>query len=132
MTFSIARFMSRPVRTIGCASSLAEAREQMSQAGIHHLVVVDRGRYVGILSDRDIYRREAEKPIEPEVLSVGEAMAADVYAVSPEAPLGEVAFEMARLGVGTALVVSGEEPVGIFTTYDALLVLSRWARAGLA
>ena len=132
MTMRIAQFMSHPVHTIGCSFSLAEAREQMTAAHVRHLVVVDRGRCVGILSDRDIYRWESKKPIEPEVLPVGEAMTADVYTVSPEKPLGEVAAEMARLGVGSALVMAGDEPVGIFTSNDALHLLSRWAGARLA
>jgi acetoin utilization protein AcuB len=132
MTMRIAEIMSRPVQMIGCSFSLAEARERMTAAKVRHLVVMDRGRCVGVLSDRDIYRWEAKKPIEPEVLSVGEAMSPDVYTVSPDAPLGDVALEMARLGVGSAVVLAGDEPVGIFTTNDALRLLSRWIRASFA
>jgi CBS domain-containing protein len=132
MTIRIAEHMSRPVHTIGCSFSLAEARERMTAAKVRHLVVMDRGRCVGVLSDRDVYRWEANKPIEPEVLPVGEAMSPDVYTVPPDAPLGDVALEMARLGVGSAVVLAGDEPVGIFTTIDALRLLSRWIRASFA
>ncbi len=132
MTIRVAEFMSHPVHTVGCSVSLAEARERMTAAKVRHLVVMDGARCVGVLSDRDIYRWEAKKPIEPEVLPVGEAMSPDVYTVSPDAPLGDVTLEMARLGVGSAVVLSGDKLVGIFTTIDALRLLARWIRATFA
>jgi acetoin utilization protein AcuB len=46
-----------------------------------------------------------------------------VYCVSPDAPLVEVAREMAEHKYGSAVVVEGPKVVGVFTTTDALRAL---------
>ncbi len=126
---TIADHMSRPVRIIEASASLAEASERMAAEGLRHLVVVERGQPVGVLSVADIYRWEARKPIEPEVLSVAEAMTPDVYAVPSDTPLAQVAAEMAERRIGsTVVVVDGGEPIGMFTTVDALRALAALAR----
>lgn len=49
--------MSAPLITIAPEASLWEARATMQAYGVHHLLVRDRGRIVGIVSDRDIAHR---------------------------------------------------------------------------
>ena len=127
---TIAEYMGRPVLTIAPASSLAEASELMEAAGVRHLVVVENGHPIGVLSDADIFRVEAKKRVDPEVLSLAQAMSPEPYAVAPDAPLADVAEEMARLKIGSAVVVmEGARPIGIFTTVDALKALADLARA---
>jgi CBS domain-containing protein len=48
--------MSRVVRQIDAAASVAEAAEVMRAEAIHHLLVVEGGATVGILSTFDILR----------------------------------------------------------------------------
>ena len=53
----VAALMSRPLITIKPEADLWHARAEMSAHGVHHLLVNDRGKIVGILSDRDIAHR---------------------------------------------------------------------------
>jgi CBS domain-containing protein len=48
--------MSESVISAAPEWSLEQAAEEMVQRGIRHLVVVDRGELVGVLSMRDIVR----------------------------------------------------------------------------
>ena len=48
--------MTSSVVTIGMDDTLREAHELLESNGFHHLVVVEEGRIVGIVSDRDILR----------------------------------------------------------------------------
>ena len=48
--------MSRPVITVDADARLGEARALLEEHRIHHLLVEDRGRIVGIISDRDVAR----------------------------------------------------------------------------
>ena len=48
--------MSESVISAAPDWSLEQAAEEMVQRGIRHLVVVDRGELVGVLSMRDIVR----------------------------------------------------------------------------
>jgi signal-transduction protein with cAMP-binding, CBS, and nucleotidyltransferase domain len=52
----VADHMSESVISAAPDWSLEQAAEEMVQRGIRHLVVVDRGELVGVLSMRDIVR----------------------------------------------------------------------------
>ena len=54
---TVAALMSLPLVTIAPEARRWEARAMMSSYGMHHLLVRDRGRIVGIVSDRDIAHR---------------------------------------------------------------------------
>jgi len=55
-TERVAQHMSESVISAGPDWSLERAAEEMVRLGIRHLVVVDRGELVGVLSMRDIVR----------------------------------------------------------------------------
>ena len=112
---------------IDIGECLADAAEAMARGQVRHLLVTERGRLVGVLSDRDVHRFEAGKRVAPEVVAVGEAMTPDPYTVTPEAPLAEVARTMAERAYGCVVVMAGTRPVGIFTTRDALRLLAALA-----
>ncbi len=115
--------------------TLAEAHRLMRERNIRHLPVVDQGRLVGVVSQRDLYLLETLKGVDPGTETVREAMAPDPYAVAPDAPLEEVAEAMAESKYGSAVVVDRGAVIGLFTTVDALRALAavvgrRRGRAG--
>lgn len=120
----VERFMSTAPVTIAPERTLAEAHRIMRERNIRHLPVVDGGRLVGVLSQRDLYLLETLHSVDPAQETVAEAMSRDPYAVGPDAPLERVALEMAERRIGSVIVVDGGAVVGVFTTVDALLALS--------
>ena len=123
MNDAIETFMTRSVHTIGTKAPLAEAHRMMNDHGIRHLPVLEGGRLVGLLSQRDLHLIETLRDVDPKEVLVEEAMTQDAYTVAPETPLGGVAREMARHKYGSAVIVRGSEVLGIFTTTDALQAL---------
>jgi acetoin utilization protein AcuB len=123
MIDTIESFMTRSVHTVGTKSPLAEAHRMMNDHGIRHLPVLEGGRLVGLVSQRDLHLIETLKDVDPKEVLVEEAMSQDAYTVAPEAPLAEVAREMARHKYGSAVIIRGAVVLGIFTTTDALMAL---------
>jgi CBS domain-containing protein len=121
---TVQEYMSIAPVVVGSERTLAEAHRLMRERGIRHLPVVDAGRLVGVVSQRDLYLLESLDGIDPGVESVREAMAPDPYAVPPDAPLAAVAAEMAARKYGCAVVVDRGAVIGLFTTVDALRALS--------
>jgi acetoin utilization protein AcuB len=68
---------------------------------------------------------ETIRGVEPDKDIVEDAMSTDIFSVPPSAPLRRVVARMAEKRLGSAVVVDRDKVVGLFTTTDALNVLSR-------
>ena len=120
----VRKYMSASPHTIGADQTMARAHEMLREFRVRHLPVLQGGRLAGVVSERDLALIEAMPEVNPAQLSVEEAMSTEVYAVSPEAPLDEVARDMAARRYGCAVVLQNQKVVGIFTAVDACQALA--------
>jgi len=120
---TVQKYMTAMPLTVRPDLSLAAADKLMHEHNIRHLPVLSGGRLVGLVSQRDVRLIETLRDVDPKVVSVEEAMSQDIYEISPETPLEEVASNMASHKYGSAVVVDGGKVVGIFTTVDAMKAL---------
>ncbi|APR86867.1 CBS domain protein [Minicystis rosea] len=120
----VERYMTTSPLTIGRDQSLAHAHVTMREHQIRHLPVLDGGKLVGMISDRDLHMIETLRDVDPEKVVVEEAMVPEVYTVSPAAPLDEVVREMAAHKYGSAVVMDHNKVVGVFTTVDAMMAFA--------
>lgn len=120
---TIQKYMTVLPHTIGADQSLAKAEKMMTELHVRHLPVLDGGKLVGILTDRDVRLVESFKDVDPEKVTVDEAYSPEPYITEPGAPLNKVCAEMANHKFGCALVVDNHKLVGIFTWVDALKAL---------
>ncbi|HZU83865.1 MAG TPA: CBS domain-containing protein [Polyangiaceae bacterium] len=118
------QFMTAKPHCIGRDQPLSRAHEQMRALRVRHLPVLDGGKLVGVLSQRDLFFTETLRDVDPATVPVEDAMSADVYVVPPETPIREVAARMVEHKYGCAVVARGGHVTGIFTTTDALRVLA--------
>jgi acetoin utilization protein AcuB len=116
--------MSPTPHTIGSEQTLATAHALMRQHGVRHLPVLHGGKLLGIVSQRDLFFVESLKDVDPERVTVEEAMTQEPYVVDAETPLPEVVRTMAQSRYGAALVTEKSKVVGIFTAVDALHLLA--------
>jgi acetoin utilization protein AcuB len=121
---SISKYMTTQPHTIGIEQTLDKAEVMMREFHIRHLPVLHGGKFVGILTDRDLRLVETLKDVNPKEVTVDEAYTPNPYTVSPHAPLNEVCAEMASHKYGSALIVDNNKLVGIFTWVDALTAFS--------
>jgi acetoin utilization protein AcuB len=99
----------------------------MRKYRVRHLPVLRAGELVGIVSQRDLYFLETLRDLDPETVTVEEAMSQDAYRVKPGASLAHTAQVMADKRYGCAVVMEEGEVVGIFTAVDALRALASLA-----
>jgi acetoin utilization protein AcuB len=116
-------YMTVEPHSVGLDQSLATAVRRMQELRARHLPVLESGVLRGIISERDIALAEAFG-LDPNQLSVEEAMTPEPYTVAPGTPLGRVARAMAEHKYGCAVVTDGQQLLGIFTTTDALRALA--------
>jgi CBS domain-containing protein len=128
--------MKRDVKTIHPKTSIKKAAEVMERYRIGSLVVIDKGRPVGIVTEGDISRAVA-RGIELAKHPVKEIMSGSLITINPEARVEEAARIMAERKVKKLPVVENDKLVGIVTqtdivatTFDLVTALKEmvWAR----
>jgi len=124
---SIREFMTPMPHTIAAERTLSDAHRLMREHDIRHLPVLEGGRLVGMVSQRDLHLIETLRDVDPLEVQVEEAMTQDVLEVDPAASVARVARTMAERKLGSAVVTHGGEIVGIFSTIDALYALAAMA-----
>lgn len=108
--------MTRQAETIRPEDTLLKAKEMMDAGGFRRLPVVQEGRVVGILTERDL--REHGGYLKS--TKVDAAMKAPVVAVDSKASVEEAARLMLVKKIGGLPIVDGGKLVGIVTTSDLL------------
>nr|MBA4115852.1 CBS domain-containing protein [Rubrobacter sp.] len=103
-------WMAREVVTVETGTTVAEALALCRKHGIRHLPVLEGGRLIGVISDRDL--RSATPalgdPSRAEALErirVGDEMTRDVATARPEDPVEDVAAAMYEGNIGCLPVV---------------------------
>ena len=125
------KFMTTTPHSIGKDQTLERAHEMMRTHHIRHLPVLEGGKLVGMVSERDLHLVETLRDVNPREVVVEEAMSNHVYAVDPDASLDVVAETMAEHKYGSAVVIQNGKVVGIFTTNDACRALAELLRSRL-
>jgi CBS domain-containing protein len=118
----ISELMTPKVISVSPDDPLSVAREHFRANNIHHLLVIERGRVVGVISVREVIGKPADA-------TVGSVMARNVMTVGPDTSTRDVATAMIGRGHGCVPIVDCGRIVGIVTTTDLLRVLSRGAAA---
>jgi acetoin utilization protein AcuB len=129
---AVRKYMTTSPHSIGREQTLAVAHAMMRKHAFRHLPVLEGGKLVGLVTLRDLHLLETLKDVDATKVTVEEAMTADVYAVSPDAPLDEVAAEMAERKYGCSIVMDNGHVVGVFTTVDACRALHELLHTRLA
>jgi acetoin utilization protein AcuB len=129
---SISRYMTRQPWTIRSNAKLVQARELMREHAIRHLPVLDGGKLVGIVSERDLFQYARLNLIDHD-LTVEDAMTADVFVAQADDAVDKVVERMAERKYGAAVVLDRRGSVeGIFTTVDGMQALADVLRRATA
>lgn len=118
------KFMTTSPHTIGLDQPLSQAHAMMHKHNVRHLPVLSGGQLVGVLTDRDLHLVETLRDVDPDKVTVEDAMTPSPYSVTPHTPLDEVAAEMAEHKYGCAVVIDNTHVVGVLTTVDLARVLA--------
>ena len=129
---SVQQYMSTSPHSIGRDQTLSQAHTMMRTHHVRHLPVLEGGKLVGLLSERDLHLVETLRDVNAAEVRVEDAMSPDPYAVAPTAALDEVVDEMARHKYGSAVVMQNRRVVGILTTVDVCSALAELLRGRLA
>ena len=116
---SIGDVMTGEIVAVAPEDTLGEAAERMAEQGVGSAVVLDSGRLIGILTERDLLRAVADR-IHSSEARVREWMTREPITVTPETPAEDAARTMLEHGFRHLPVVDGEQTIGIVSLRDVL------------
>jgi len=103
--------------------TLRAAATRMWRQQTGSLLIMDRDRLVGILTERDLLRAVARGE-DVDATRVDEVMTTKIHTVAPEAPLQETARLMAVHWVRHLPVVKDDKVVGVVSQRDLVGILA--------
>ena len=133
MTKTVRDIMTTEVTTLGRNDSLQLAKDIMTLGRVRHFPVMDDGKVVGVVSQRDLYKaslgsvmKYGEKAQRAflEGLAVKEVMSDPVITIAPHASVKEAARLMIDKKIGCLPVLEGTQLVGIVTETDMLKLVA--------
>lgn len=113
----------RPAVTVSPSATLVAAAKLMDAHSVGVLVVVSRGRVVGVVTDRDLVVRNVSHGGEP-VVRVRAVMTKDVATVQAPDEIATAACLMRERGVRRLPVLDGERVIGVISADDLLIWLA--------
>ena len=110
--------MTRNVKSVGTNQSLIEAIQLMYKFNIGSIIVIQRAKPVGIITDRDIIRNIAMSQLDPVNLKAKDLMSTPLITIEENVTIEEAAQIMARRKIKRLPVLKGKKLAGIITVTD--------------
>ncbi len=129
MNQTVATIMSRDVVTVSPNEYLLTLRTMLNQKGIHHLLVVENDRLVGVISDRDVLHALSpfletmhEQPRDVHTLEIHahEIMSRNPLTVSPDTTIAKATALLLSNNISSLPILEDDTIVGIITSRDIL------------
>jgi CBS domain-containing protein len=100
------------------STTIVEAAKVMAQEDVGPVPIVEGGRVVGLVTDRDLVVRVLAEGRDPNSTTIGEIASADLVTVEPDTNLDEALTLMGQNQVRRLPVVEGGQLVGIVAQAD--------------
>lgn len=112
--------MNINIKTIAPDSSVKAAAEKMSKFKVGGLIVVDKNRLVGIVTERDMLTKIVAKNADSAKTKVSRIMTREVIMIRPSADLEEACRLMKKHRIKKLPVLADNHLVGIITMSDII------------
>lgn len=120
----IAAQRGNPVPSVDEHESAVHAARLMAESGTDSLVVLSRGRPVGLVTDHDLALRIAGADADPVTTTVGAAMSQPLISINGDATFAEVVTKMRKHVVRRMPILEAGKLVGMVELDDLLITLA--------
>lgn len=123
LAMEIASLVSRAVLTVEATDTFRDAAVWMIERGVGSAVVLDEGRPVGLMTDRDTLRAVAQG-VDADAVTVGAFLNTRLLTATPSTELSDAAKTMRDKGFRHLVVVDDDGALfGVFSMRDLVVGL---------
>ncbi len=115
---SVREVMTDDVRTVDFGATVTEAARLLADAGVGSLPVVEDGRPIGIVTDRDLVVRVLAKGEDPGTLEVGRVATSPLVSIASDRDVDEAIFLMSSNRIRRLAVVDDGRLTGLVSQAD--------------
>ncbi|HOK76712.1 MAG TPA: CBS domain-containing protein [Verrucomicrobiota bacterium] len=119
------------VCSVGPEDTVFEAIRRMAEANVGALVVLEGGKLIGVISERDYTRKVALQGRSSKQTSVREILTGNPYTVSPETSVEECLKIMSEKKIRHLPVLRGDAVVGVISVSDLVDWIIKAQRAAI-
>lgn len=126
---TVSGIMSHDVVTVAPDASLTEIRRRFDEGGFHHVIVLEEGELVGVISDRDLLQAmspfldsytEEHRDIQTLAQTAEEIMRTEPITIDVDTTVEEASALLLDHEISSLPIVNGVQLKGIVTTKDLL------------
>jgi CBS domain-containing protein len=110
----------KPRESVPPGTTVLAALQMMAEKNIRFLAVIENGKLVGVLSERDCARRVILGKLDAGSTAVREIMSTNVHTVRPETKIPECIMLMYAKDVGYLPVLRGSEFLGVLSIREVM------------
>lgn len=120
MSYQIKNYMTKEVNTINLEATVMEAVKTMAADKNYegYVIILDKGKPVGIVTERDIINKVLAKELDPKKIKVSDIMSAPLITIDPDEDLLKASKQMQEQNIRKLIVVRNEIIYGIITAKD--------------
>jgi CBS domain-containing protein len=123
--------MTTPVLVIDANASIAQAKSTMRDKKVNRLVVLQKSKFVGLITNYDIVNsytsKNSERPPEmkteiysPSNITIGSVMEQNARDIEYNRPVSDAVRDMVENKISSLVVVKNGDPIGMLTITDIL------------
>ena len=119
ITLTVRSIANPKIISLNGQESVKDAADLMAKHEIDSVLVTQSGKYVGIVTERDLVRKVTQKALDPTSVSLKDIMSEPLTTIDANAGLGEATALMATRKIRRLLTVDDDGNfLGIFTQRD--------------
>jgi CBS domain-containing protein len=108
------------ILTAGKETTVSEAARLMKKMNVSAVMVVEKEKLIGIVTERDVVFRVLAESRDPKTTRLAEVMTAKPQTITPDRPFGHALHLMYESGFRHVPVVEHGRPVGMVSARDVL------------
>lgn len=124
LSIAVKDVMVDNVKTMGSGESILEAAEMMTRHEIGCVVVTEKGKPVGVVTERDILNRVVFKRKDPAETRLHDVMSSPLVTIGPNVAVMDAVQVMIRNKIKKLVVAEGEDLLGILSLTDLIPLAS--------